>query len=179
MSWWATSCWNFSKLSLSSLRWNRMRKGMPSSVSSWKTAIVFKNDVVHSKISLRMWSWIARRGTNLPVFKGDLPDQRHTLVLSPSVGQVKVGEGAKENHIGDALPSRLVDDVVPADALRLGHWSGRAGHQDEGHITPWRPRWSHCGNKKKRKGGTKNPHPKAAIKTQSSRRMLETFSKVW
>lgn len=37
MSWRATSCWNFSKLSVSSLRWNKMRKGIPSSVSSWKT----------------------------------------------------------------------------------------------------------------------------------------------
>lgn len=32
----ATSCWNFSKLSVSSLVWNRMRKGIPSSVSSWR-----------------------------------------------------------------------------------------------------------------------------------------------
>lgn len=40
MSWRATSCWNFSKLSVSSLRWNKMRKGIPSSVSSWKTSTV-------------------------------------------------------------------------------------------------------------------------------------------
>lgn len=30
--------------------------------------------------------------TNLSIFKGDLPDQRHTLVLGPGVGQVKVVE---------------------------------------------------------------------------------------
>lgn len=30
--------------------------------------------------------------TNLSIFKGDLPDQRHTFVLGPGVGQVKVVE---------------------------------------------------------------------------------------
>lgn len=32
----ATSCWNLSKLSVSSLIWNKIRKGIPSSVSSCK-----------------------------------------------------------------------------------------------------------------------------------------------
>lgn len=33
----ATSCWNCSKLAVSSLTWNKMRNGIPSSVSSYKT----------------------------------------------------------------------------------------------------------------------------------------------
>lgn len=57
--------------------------------------------------------------TNLSIFKGDLPDQRHTLVLGPSVGQVEVGEWAEVDHVRNALPQRLVDYIVSTQALRL------------------------------------------------------------
>lgn len=56
---------------------------------------------------------------NLSIFKGDLSDQRHTLVLSPGVGQVKVGEWAEVDHVRNVLPQRSVDHVVPPDTLGL------------------------------------------------------------
>lgn len=59
--------------------------------------------------------------TNLSIFKGDLSDQRHTLVLGPSVGQVKVGDGAEVDHVWDALPHRFVDHIVSSAALGLRH----------------------------------------------------------
>lgn len=64
-------------------------------------------------------------GTNLSVLKGDLSDQRHTLVLGPGVGQVEVGERAEVDHVGDVLPQRFVDHVVSPDALGLGHGPAR------------------------------------------------------
>lgn len=57
--------------------------------------------------------------TNLSIFKGDLSDQRHTLVLSPGVGQVKVGERAEVDHVRNVLPQRFVDHVVSPDTLRF------------------------------------------------------------
>lgn len=59
--------------------------------------------------------------TNLSIFKGDLPDQRHTLVLGPGVGQVKVVDRAKVDHVRCAVPHRLVDYIVTTEALRLRH----------------------------------------------------------
>lgn len=59
--------------------------------------------------------------THLSIFKGDLSDQRHTLVLCPGVGQVEVGEGAEVDHVGDALAHWLVDYVVSTEALRLSY----------------------------------------------------------
>lgn len=57
--------------------------------------------------------------TNLSIFKGDLSDQRHTLVLSPGVGQVEVGERAEVDHVRNVLPQRFVDHVVSPDTLGL------------------------------------------------------------
>lgn len=61
--------------------------------------------------------------TNLSILKGDLSDERHTLVLSPGVGQVKVGERAEVDHVRNVLPQGLVDHVVPPDALGLRYGS--------------------------------------------------------
>lgn len=63
--------------------------------------------------------FMKKQETNLSVFKGDLPDQRHTLVLGPSVGQVEVGEWAEVDHVRGALPHGLVDYIVSTEALRL------------------------------------------------------------
>lgn len=49
ISWRATSCWNFSRLSVSSLWWKRIRNGMPSSVSS------FTHKNTHSNHSPAEW----------------------------------------------------------------------------------------------------------------------------
>lgn len=68
------------------------------------------------------------RQTDLPVFKGDLPDQRHALVLSPGVDQVEVTEWAEVDHVRDALACGLVHNVVPAQALGLRH--GTAGRTE-------------------------------------------------
>lgn len=67
----------------------------------------------------RLWKTFNR--TNLPVFKGDLPDQRHALVLRPGVRQVKVGERAEVDQVGNAFAHRFVDYIVSAKALRLWH----------------------------------------------------------
>lgn len=63
--------------------------------------------------------YMQKQTTNLSIFKGDLPDQRHTLVLGPCIGQVKVGEWAEVDHVRDALTHRFVDHIVPTEALRL------------------------------------------------------------
>lgn len=145
MSWRATSCWNFSKLSPSSLTWNKMRKGIPSSVSSWKTHMHTQTKcqrqtdypqtpwiyvciyisrciplILHQKaIDCYKVDTAVVYVTNLSIFKGDLPDQRHTLILGPSIRQVKVGEWAEEDHVRDTLSDWLVDDIVSTEAFRL------------------------------------------------------------
>lgn len=67
------------------------------------------------------------QGTNLSVFEGDLPDQRHALVLGPGVNQVKVGEWAEVDHVRYTLSNRLVDHIVPAQALRLRYRTVKGG----------------------------------------------------
>lgn len=57
--------------------------------------------------------------TNLSIFKRDLPDQRHTLVLGPRVGQVEVGQWPQVDHVRDAVAHRFVDYIVSTEALRL------------------------------------------------------------
>lgn len=63
--------------------------------------------------------YMKKQVTNLSIFKGDLPDQRHTLVLGPSVSQVEVGEWAEEDHVRGALPHRFIDYIVSTEALGL------------------------------------------------------------
>lgn len=122
--------------------------------------------------------------TNLSIFKGDLPDQRHTLVLGPSVGQVEVSEWAEVDHVRDALPQRLVDYIVSAKTLRLRYSTIK--------VQWYKLNWN-CGMTST--PSLTNPlhmgfiwiifgeyivrwesHPKAAKNVQSSRRMLATFS---
>lgn len=82
--------------------------------------------------------------TDLSIFKGDLSDQRHTLVLSPGVGQVEVGERAEVDHVRNVLPQRFVDHVVSPDALGLRYGPVEQKKTDQGckNDTPPRKRWT-------------------------------------
>lgn len=142
---------------MSSLTWNKMRKGIPSSVSSWKThgesgpLCQHPSDQPHHQTCA---SNIRRRSpapppnafyccTNLSILKGDLPDQRDTFVLGPRVGQVEVGEGADVHHVRDTLPDRLVDHIVSAEALGLRR-STRGGRLTNRLKNEAEPDVSHC-----------------------------------
>lgn len=139
MSWRATSCWNFSKLSVSSLTWNKIRKGSPSSVSSCKRRTV-ETEREQKRISRPGSPWCRFQAivTNLSIFKGDLSDQRHTLVLSPGVGQVEVGERAEVDHVRNVLPQRFVDHVVSPDTLGLRY--GPVKQESRVGIKKWPPK---------------------------------------
>lgn len=137
MSWRATSCWNFSKLSVSSLTWNKIRKGSPSSVSSWKRRT---DETERSKKGSSPQNRFQAGVTNLSILKGDLSDQRHTLVLSPGVGQVKVGERAEVDHVRNVLPQRLIDHVVSPDTLGLRYGPVKKKNKSTLGITKWPPK---------------------------------------
>lgn len=61
----------------------------------------------------------------LSVLESDLSDQRHTLVLHPRVGQVKVREWAEKHHVRNSLSDWLIDNVIATEPLRLRHLTDR------------------------------------------------------
>lgn len=120
--------------------------------------------------------------TNLSIFKGDLPDQRNTLVLGPSVCQVKVSQWAKVDHVRDTLAHRFVDHIVSTETLGLRDLARSVKQLRKVQDNKYKQK-----NNIKTVGNAWTPHrskdgavthPKAAKNVQSSRRMFATFSYV-
>lgn len=90
MSWRATSCWNFSKLSVSSLMWNKMRKGIPSSVSSWKK-------VTNTQSVKDRWSRCLFMAQQMDNSAGSV--NPHTLIYTSNIRPKLTKRSSFINHI--------------------------------------------------------------------------------
>lgn len=177
MSWRATSCWNFSKLSASSLTWNRIRKGSPSSVSSWKR----QTDETEREVKKDGKPGVA--SVLLPA-DGDQPlhSQRWSLWRE---AHTCPESRRRPGQSWWASRGRSCQERSPPGACRSCCPPRRARTQirlcwkEEGIRYPGRTTNGELSRTRGLRLEERQAHPKAAENVQSSRRMLATFSYVW